>query len=230
MSKLKILIVDDDISFRKISEIRLKSFLPESEFFIVGSVAEARELIRTTTTCLFDFVMLDRHLPDGTGTVLLEEGLLSGLAVLAVSSDDDPEIPAQSILAGAAYFLGKNSISEALFKPLVLALIERNKLQREMDKLKAQETRLQTVSTLVGTLKHEINNPLGAVLGAAFILKSSVEQGSTEAEAARLVEESGRRIKQVLDKLCDTVELEAVVKADQEVFHIPGDAPWEGKK
>ena len=89
---------------------------------------------------------------------------------------------------------------------------------------------LDTVKTLVGTLRHEINNPLGAVLGAAYLLRHSENATQDQKEAADLVESSGKRIKYVLDQLCKAIAVDAVNKANHKVFHIPGDEPWEQKK
>jgi CheY-like chemotaxis protein len=222
-----ILIIDDSKEFQRLLELRLKSFIPDANILKASTLNEACELLSSPQAPQLDLVILDHHLPDGSGLTLLEEPGLSGLAVLAVSSDDDPGIPGQSIRAGAMYFLAKNRVSEALFQPLILGLVDRNRVQRELDEFRRKATIVDTVRTLVGTLRHEINNPLGAVLGAAYILKSQESASDDLKEAARLVEESGRRIKHVLDELTDAVALDEVLKASHKVFHIPGDKPWD---
>jgi signal transduction histidine kinase len=225
------LLVDDDADFAKLTLLRLKRFLPNYSFTHVGSLAAARELLSSVLQQQhFSLVVLDQHLPDGRGLQLLEEGYFAGTAVLAVSSDDAPEMPGATIKAGASYFLSKSDTSTALFKPLVEGIIERNKLARELHELKLRAAILDTVKTLVLTLRHEINNPLGAVLGAAYLLRNSPSASPEQKEAAELVEGSGQRIKHVLEQLCSTVEMKAVTKAHQTVFQIPGDAPWEDKK
>ena len=226
MNETHILIVDDDHNFQSIIEIRLGSFLQNAVFHKASDLQHARDLLQAKSVP-FDLVMLDQHLPDGRGILLLNEGLLDEVTVLAVSSDNDPEIPGSSIQAGAAYFLAKTAVSEPLFKPLVLGIVDRNRMQRDLAKFKSEAMVTNTIRTLVSTLKHEINNPLGAVLGAAFLLKTSSGENSELNEAARLVEDSGKRIKHVLDQLCDAVSLQSVVKSHQEVFHIPGDKPWQ---
>ncbi len=224
---LNVLLIDDDASFRKIVEMRLKSFLGDVVFTQFDHLEAAREFLRTLTSIDFDLVVLDQHLPDGKGVELLSEGWFSELAVLSVSSDPDPNIPGATLQAGATYFLNKNHISEPLFKPLVLGIIDRNRLQRELVRAKTERAQLDTVRTLVGTLRHEINNPLGAVLGAAYIIKEGKEVSATDKEAAEIVESSGKRIKHVLDQLCSAIQLDATMKGSEKVFHIPGDKPWE---
>jgi response regulator of citrate/malate metabolism len=201
-----ILVIDDSRDFQRLMELRLRSFVPEVAVFGCSSLAEARSLLSSNQVELQpDLVLLDLHLPDGLGIDLLNDEKLQGLAVLAISSDDSPEIPGQTLRAGATYFLTKARVSEPLFKPLVLGLLDRNRIRRELDILKQRTTVIETVRTLVDTLRHEINNPLGAVLGAAYILKTSKDTSEDQREAARLVEDSGRRIKHVLEELCDAM-------------------------
>jgi response regulator of citrate/malate metabolism len=225
-----IIILDDSVEFRKLMSMRLKSFIPDLSLTIFSSLAEARQGIRADASLQPDLVILDHHLPDGIGLELLNEERLQGLAILAVSSDADPEIPGSSMRAGATYFLSKDKVRDPSFKSLVLGLVDRNRTQRELEEMRRKATVIDTVKTLVETLRHEINNPLGAVLGAAFILKSTSASTEERQEAARLVEESGRRIKYVLEELNKAVSLDAVLKSDHRVFQVPGDRPWETKK
>ena len=221
-----VLIIDDDKSFRRIAELRLKSFLDDTHFTEFDNLNDARLFLKDNDV-EFDLVVLDQHLPDGKGLELLYESWFQNLAVLAVSSDDDPEIPGATLQAGAAYFLNKSQISEPLVKPLVLGIVDRNRIQRELDQARTSQVKLDTVTTLVGTLRHEINNPLGAVLGAAYILREAKDTSEEYRQAAQVVESSGKRIKHVLDQLCEAVQLDSVHKAHEKVFHIPGDEPWE---
>ncbi len=225
-----VLIIDDDSSFRKLLERRLKLFISDMEVSSFETLTNAREFLRAPDKVEFDLVVLDQHLPDGHGADLLGEGWFEGMAVLSVSSDNSPEVPGSLMQAGATFFLSKEAVAEPLFKPLVLGLIDRNKLQRELHKAKADRDRAETVKTLVATLRHEINNPLGAVLGAAYLLRSSANASEEQKQAAELVEASGKRIKHVLDELCHAVAVEPVQKASHTVFQIPGDKPWELKK
>ena len=227
-----ILIIDDDSSFKKILEIRLKTLDEFVEIVNFENLENARDFLKANNLASyqkinFDMVILDQHLPDGFGVEFLQEGHFENMAVILVSSDDAPEIPGNSFRAGATYFLSKKRISEPLFKPLIQGIIEKNKLAVELQKHKTEKEVMENIKTLLGTLKHEINNPLGAVLGAAYLLRSNSIGVEERMEAARLVEQSGKRIQHVLEKLSKTISLEKVTKANQKVFHIPGDKAWE---
>lgn len=221
---LRILIIDDDAAFRRILELRFKSFISDIDVTTFDNLQDARSFLSSSKE-RFDLVVLDEHLPDGRGVGLLTEGWFQELAVLCVSSDTSPEIPGATLRAGAAYFLNKVQISEALFEPLVKGIIDRNIIQRQLSQAKIETAKLDTIRTLVATLRHEIKNPLGAVLGAAFLLVKD-SPNSEQRQAAELIESSGKRINNVLDQLCEAAQIEQTTKGHQEVFHIPGDKPW----
>lgn len=223
-----ILIIDDDASFRKLLQLRLKSFIPDLELEQKESLAQAREYLGKLRSekKTVDLVILDEHLGDGRGVELLQEGWFQEMAVLSVSSDDNPKIPGAAVQAGASYFLSKTRTAEPLFEPLVKGIIDRNRLQRELIQVRMNAVITDTVKTLVATLKHEINNPLGAVLGAAYLLRTIPSATPQQQEMAALVEASGKRIKHVLDELSQAVQVQPVNKADHKVFHIPGDKRW----
>jgi signal transduction histidine kinase len=221
-----ILLIDDDPQFRKILEIRLKSFLTDLTISHCISLDETRKLLKSVPSIEYDLVILDQHLPDGRGSDLLTEGAFVNMAVLCMSSDSDPNLPGQTVLAGANFFLSKVHASEPLFRPLVEGLIDRNKIQRELIKIKTQAAVMESVRTLVMTLKHEINNPLGALMGGAYILGGDKNASQEQLQAVRLVEQSGQRIKQVLEQLCSAVSLESVSKGGHTVFQVPGDKKW----
>ena len=224
---VKILIIEDDETFQKLLELRLESFMGDLDVQSFSSISAAREWITSQETLDFDLVVLDQHLPDGRGIDLLFEDWFQDLTVLAVSSDDSPEMPGETLKAGATYFLSKTNVSQPFFKPLIEGIMERNNLRKELTQLQVDSAIIDTVKTLVSTLRHEINNPLGAVLGATYLIRNNKEATKEQIEAAELAEASGKRIKHVLDKLTEAITLDSVTKADQKVFHIPGDEPWE---
>jgi len=228
--KLNVLLIDDDSDFRKLVGIRLKALFKDISISECDDLTSARKFLEENKERFLDLVVLDQHLPDGKGTDLMSEGWFEELAVLSVSSDEAPEIPGASITAGATYFLKKKDIGEPLFSPIVRGVIDRNTIQRQLVQARVDKKVMELVKTHIGTLQHEINNPLGAVLGAAYLLKSAPGVSNEQQEAARLVEASGKRIKHVLDQICEAMEmnseLEQVEKAKHKVFHIPGDERW----
>ncbi|HQH26390.1 MAG TPA: histidine kinase dimerization/phospho-acceptor domain-containing protein, partial [Oligoflexia bacterium] len=214
---------------RRLLELRLKHWRTDLEISAAETLEEARKLLDSSSGN-FALVVLDQHLPDGIGHTLISHSRLEESAVLAVSADNSPDLPANSLKAGAGHFLAKQQISEPLFLPLLSALIERKSLEAELIKTRIQQSRMETIRTLIRTLRHEINNPLGAVLGGAFLLRAEGRLEAEQAQAIRLIEESGMRIKRVMEQLSDAAQLEEVTKAHEQLFQIPGDPVWEPKK
>lgn len=222
------LIVEDDVNFQKVVELRLKSWRDDIQIRFADNLAAARTYLDDKSIS-YSLVILDQNLPDGPGASLFLHPRLQEAAVLAVSADEAPELPGNAVLAGAQHFLAKRQVSEPLFFPLVEALLERKRLEAELLKTKLKQSRLDTIRVLLGTLRHEINNPLGAVLGGAYLLKTSGQLETEQTDAIRLIEASGNRIKHVLNQLCETAELEEVTKGQEQVFQVPGDPAWEKK-
>jgi signal transduction histidine kinase len=224
--KLQILMVEDDPSFQKIVELRLRSWNDQISLTIAGSLGEAKKIIEDPSR-RFELAILDHHLPDGVGASLFDHPRLNEAAILAVSADHSPETPGLAVRAGAQHFLEKRQVSEPLFVPLLEAMLARKKLENELSQAKLKQLKTQTIKMLVSTLRHEINNPLGAVLGGTFLVRNSGGLSSEQADALKLIEASGNRIKHVLNQLCEAVEVQEVTKAQEQVFHIPGDKPWK---
>ena len=225
---LSVLIVDDDDNFRTVVEIRLKAWRADIQFRHAPNLGVARNYLDDKDAS-YDLVVLDQHLPDGLGAELLDHPRLVETTVLAVSADEAPELPGKALRAGAQHFLSKRQVSEPLFIPMIEALIGRRILEKELFNSRLKQSRLDTIRRLLATLRHEINNPLGAVLGGAYLLRSAGELENEQKEALRLIEASGNRIKHVLTQLCQTAELEEVKKGQEELFQVPGDKPWESK-
>lgn len=219
-----ILILEDDEAFQKILEMRLRSWISDPQITSVSSLLDAREELDDQPE--FNLAILDQHLPDGLGWELIEHPKLHNTAVLAVSSDSSPELPGQTLRAGAQHFLDKRQVSQPLFRPLVEALVARKKLEAELIEGKIRESKIRAVNKLLATLQHEVNNPLGAVLGGTYLMRISGNLDEDQQSALSLIEESGKRIKHVLEQLIEATDLEEVSKGNEEVYQVPGDKPW----
>lgn len=217
--------LDDDKEFQHILKVRLQSFLGKINFHTSHSLKTAREFFKNNPP-EFDLIFIDEHLPDGRGIDLLKDDIFNTHAVISMSSDPNPELPGSAYNAGAIHFLSKTQVRDVLFAPLVQGIVDRNRVQRELTNTKIKEAKLDTIKKLISTLKHEINNPLGAVLGAAYLIKQTAEN-QEQKESAELVEKSANRITHVLNELCDAAEIDTVSKASEEVFHVPGDKEWK---
>lgn len=224
--KIIAFVLEDDPNFQKILELKLKSWNRGIEIHLTKSIAEAKTFLNQTNID-FTFAVLDQHLPDGRGLELFDHPKIQNTAILAVSSDNAADLPGSTLKAGAGHFLSKRQISEPLFIPLLEALVERKKLEKELLQTKLNQQKYDTIKLLLATLRHEINNPLGAVLGGSYLLKAKGTLDSEQQEALKLIEASGNRIKHVIQELCAAAELEEVTKGKEQIFQVPGDPKWK---
>src|SRR5262245_31979876 len=134
------LVVEDDQNFQSVVQLRLKGWQEDIQIRFANNLSAARTYLNDTAV-KYDFVILDQNLPDGPGSSLFEHPRLQEMAVLAVSSDDAPELPARAVRAGAEHFLAKRQVTEPLFIPLLEALLERKRLEGELFKTKLKQSR-----------------------------------------------------------------------------------------
>jgi DNA-binding NarL/FixJ family response regulator len=101
---LRILVVDDNASFRRVFSLGLDH---QPDFEVVaqaGSLAEARAMLEG-----IDVAIVDRGLPDGDGLTLIGElrEASPGAALLVMSATVEDAHPQQALDAGAAGILDK---------------------------------------------------------------------------------------------------------------------------
>lgn len=224
----RILIIDDDTAFIELLELRLQSILENPEFKTFNLLADAEKYLQSNVFN-FDLVIIDQHLPDGLGSDFIKRNYFQFSAVLSMSSDDAADIPAKSIGAGANFFLSKKNLSAPLFAPMIHGLIQRNTFAGALYSANKRLTKLDTIRKLISTLRHEINNPLAAIIGSVFLLRKKHPSSETdEGQAVKLIEASAERIKTVLGELGQAEEVAESSKADEKLFMIPGDPEWDG--
>jgi len=104
---MKILIVDDHVLFREGLAAIVR---PEADIQIVGMAGTVREAIERSGEQKPDIVLMDFHLPDGTGVdaaqQILTDNPLCKVIFLTMSEDDDDLFAA--IRCGAKGYLMKN--------------------------------------------------------------------------------------------------------------------------
>lgn len=97
----------------------------------------------------------------------------------------------------------------AAFSPLpttggeerVLVVARDVTMERRVERHLVETEKLAALGTMAAGLAHEINNPVGILLGFADLLLRRVEPGSPLAEDLAVIERQGRNVKAVVDKL-----------------------------
>lgn len=111
--RVKLLLVDDHMVVR----IGLAALFGTVEnFFVVGEAGTATEAIALARHRKPDVVLMDVRLPDGSGVEACREicSDCSGIRVIMLTSFSDEEAVIQSVMAGAAGYLLKDTDPEQL--------------------------------------------------------------------------------------------------------------------
>jgi len=146
------------------------------------TMAEAREGVRTAPP---DLLLLDRGLPDGDGSLLCRElkadPATAGIPVILLTARDRVEERVEGLLGGADDYIPKPYHKEELLARVNGCLRTRalqQALRRQAEELAqmnqelvATQTRLVRAERLAAigeiglAIRHEINNPLGTIIG-----------------------------------------------------------------
>ena len=109
-----ILILEDELLLRKHLVAVLEQ--QDADVTAIGTVDEARRIVGSLS---FDFALLDLHLPDGLGTDLLKEGIISpNTAVIVCTAEGGIKSAVEAIKNGAQDYLLKPIDSSVL--PMIL--------------------------------------------------------------------------------------------------------------
>jgi DNA-binding NtrC family response regulator len=142
---IQILVVEDDVPFSAL----LREELGTRGHAVVAaaSLAEARNALQDTG---FDVVLLDLHLPDGSGLVLLREIASEGLATESVVLTGHAELPSaiEAMKLGAYDYLSKPARLDELHA-LVEKAAEKARLRRDNAALRVRLQRHETVRGLI---------------------------------------------------------------------------------
>ena len=122
MTKVKILVVDDDADTRLILGTRLKK-----QGYLVLYAADSYQAISMARQEAPDVILLDLGLPGGNGFVVLERlkaiTSLADIPVIVVSSQEPGEVESRVLEAGAVHFIKKPVDQEQILTALHTALL-----------------------------------------------------------------------------------------------------------
>jgi len=180
----KILIVEDDDGFAMLFE----RFLRDTPYrkYVLDRVSTAEQAIKTCLDDDFDCLIVDYHLPDTSGAMMLKtlRALLGEATppaiVLTASESGDAVI--ESLRAMAEDFLPKrslgalalnNAIDHALSKAeLKRAVLERNRKLENANKVLQKKT--EELTRFYHTVSHEVKTPLTAIGEFISLIKDGI--------------------------------------------------------
>jgi len=227
----RILLVEDDL----VQSAIVCDLLRSEGFFVepVTTLAAARAHLAEGAP---DLLLLDRTLPDGEGLLLCEEiradRALRELPVILITARDRVEDRVEGLMRGADDYIPK-PFHPREFLARLRGCLRTQALQREIHRtaeelaaknrmlVETQERlvrseRLAAIGEVGLAIRHEINNPLGSILGFADLLLMQPESLPSEVcRKLELIRRAALRIRDVVRRLED-------LKDDRPVEYIPG--------
>lgn len=225
-----LLVEDDPVQARIISDL-----LDEQGYAVNWKrlLAEGREVIRTEVV---DLVLLDRILPDGDGCELCEElkqdPKTREFPVVLLTARDRVEDRVEGLLRGADDYIPKPFHEKELLARVhgcLRTLSLQRQLRRKAEELEeknqvlvatqsrlVKSERLAAIGEIGLAIRHEINNPLGTILGYADLLLAHPEGLPSDVQhKLEAIRRASLRIRDVVRRL-------EGLREDRKVEYIPG--------
>ncbi|MGI4787843.1 MAG: PAS domain-containing protein [Janthinobacterium lividum] len=139
---IKILVVDDDALDRRAVKQALRNRHQEAVVQEAASCSEATEAIKSGQ---FDCIILDYHLPDGTGMSCLIDVREAGITtpIILLTGQGDEKIAAEAIRAGATDYLPKSDITPQILDHCLRSALRfhqsQEQIRRTYDELRLRD-------------------------------------------------------------------------------------------
>lgn len=214
MSKLKILVVDDEPGIRSGVSRILRNFRVDYPFmdeafeFEVLEAATGEAGIEIIDRDQPDIVLLDNKLPGIQGIEVLEyiKKRKLGIIVVMITSYASLELAVKATSDGAYDFIPKPFTPQEL-KSSIENITKRVFLKKMTTKL--QDTGKQIRFTFLSVLSHELKAPLNAIEGYLKMVKDR-EMGNNLADYDTMIDRSLDRVKGMRHLILDLLDLTRV--------------------
>lgn len=190
---LSVLVVDDDALLRR----RLVAHLEQAGMDVTqaGTTAEARRLAADLG---FDVVLLDVHLPDGTGLDLLRERVFGQTGVIVMTADGGVAGAVEAMRLGAVDYLAKPF--ELAELPLVIERLRRGRQQARIEEHRQSDGAQAADEFFFGTALAGLERVLQRILEADARVREHLppvliqgETGTGKTTIARWIHHRGPR-------------------------------------
>ncbi|TMQ05315.1 MAG: HAMP domain-containing histidine kinase [Deltaproteobacteria bacterium] len=186
----RVLFVEDDVGKRYVIARQLRG----ADFDIVEATTGAEGLAQLTPD--FDIVILDMKLPDMYGWEVCrrikENPQTASIMVLELSGSlATPHDRARGLELGAdAYLVHPVELVELIATLRALYRLRRAERERERHR-----------ELFLGTVGHDLRNPLQTIVTAAQVLAASPTLGKTERKTVATIERTADRMRRLIDQL-----------------------------
>jgi signal transduction histidine kinase len=209
-----LLLVDDSAMDRTLIRDVLGAENRGYDLHEAGCVADGLAALASRS---FDLVIIDHHLPDGTGLDVLR-GLQSReheIPAIYLTSELSREVIQSALSLGASHYLTKDLAYANLLAPVVARSLELDRVRREraraVDQLAQAEAHASIRSDFLAKVTHELRTPISSILGYTDCLLEGFDGALNERQTGSLerVRRNARRLLGFINELLDFSALEA---------------------
>lgn len=220
-TKYRILLVDDDVEFAKVTRFRLThTDKPRFEVHTTSSTQSAIELLNNQT---FDLILLDLMLPDANGLEAITRIFATSkqIPIVVMTGLDSDELAVNAIRKGAEDFIVKGEMQPKMLVRIIQQAIDRHHIKK---KLRVVTGKLRQVNSQLE--KYAVLDPLTDVYnrrGLQQILTREIHSAERKGSSLLAIVMDIDNFKQVNDTLghpCGDMVIKEVAKKVKESIRI----------
>jgi signal transduction histidine kinase len=204
---IRLLIVEDSDEDAFLLNTRLQHEYPG--VFQTQVVRTVKSAVEILSEVAFDAVILDQNLPDGLGVMSISamRETADRVPIIMLTGVDDDMLEFEAIVRGAQDYLPKREATGPAVRRAVLHAIERERLQKELDK--ARDEALIAQQQVFSHISHELRSPVAAMYHSATNQADGLLGKTTPAqeEAAQIIVSGSKSLRRLVDDLLDTTRI-----------------------
>ncbi len=168
LKPIRVLLVDDDVTFAKLVQVILKRF-QQRAFITIWKDSIEGALAEIAQNQEIDVILMDYYFPTSNGLefCLQLDQMERFIPIIFLTGFHDFKLAVEAMKLGVEDFLLKDDLKEVYLPRTILSILERVDLRKHKQaiekRLALAENRAQAIRELVVTVCHEFNNPLAAV-------------------------------------------------------------------
>jgi signal transduction histidine kinase len=184
---LRVLLVEDDPLFVEFFSSSLHTFSSGFELTVARRLSTALSTLADTH---YDAILLDLNLPDSEGLLTLRRVAVSApeMPIVVFTGLDEAEQAQQALRLGAEDWLTKGTPHAELVVRAIRYAVERKRLTNSLVRLQ----KLEAVGRLAGSVAHEFNNVLTAIVGNAAFAEATTD-AAARANALHEIQQAAMR-------------------------------------
>ncbi len=201
MSKINVLIIEDNADYAFLVQDSLTSELDAEVTSVASAKALKKEYIRKA-----DVILLDYNLPDTTGTELLQKiRTISESPVIIITGDKSLQTAVSTLKEGASEFLVKSPETIVVIPQVVKNALDKFQreqlLKKEHHEKEILATKIETLQQVLTTLAHYINNSTTTIFGYAQLCTDDADIPPRCKKLAKISLKETKKITLVLKEL-----------------------------